>query len=83
MIVFILVIESPEGIIEECKVMQEREIATENIIAWAEDNNIVLDTETTESELYFDEDDEGEYIYRIIDESAGQIRTFSRELESY
>ena len=83
MIVYVLIVESLEGAIEECKVMQEREIATENIIVWAEDNNIILDTENTDSEIYFAEDEEGEFICRIIDENAGQARIFSRELESY
>jgi len=83
MIIHILVIESPEGEIEECKAIREREIATENIISWAEDYGIVLDTEKSESEIYFEEDQEGEYIARIIDENAGQARIFTCELESY
>ncbi len=83
MIVYVLVIESIEGEIEECKVMQEREIASNNLTDWVEEHGIVLDTDVSESEIYFCEDEEGEYIYRIIDHEAGEIRIFTCELESY
>lgn len=83
MIIHVLVIESPEGNIEELKAISEREIASANIISWAEDHDIILDMESTESEIYFEEDEEGEYISRIIDENAGQAIIFHCELESY
>lgn len=83
MLLHVLIINTPDGNIDECNIFEERELASESLLFWAESNNIELDTDVTESEIYFDEDSEGEYISRIIDDNAGQALILSRELESY
>lgn len=83
MIVYVLITESIDGEVEECKVIQEREIASDSLISWAEEHGIILDAESSDSEIYFSEDQEGEYIYRIIDQDIGEARIFTCELESY
>jgi len=81
--IYVFIAESPDGEIETCRTLVEREIATDYIIRWAEDNGISLDPEDGDCEIYLESDDEGDYINQIINENAGRAIIIPCELEEY
>jgi len=81
--IYVFIAESPDGEIETCRTLIEREIATDYMIGWAEDNGISLDPEDGDCEIYLESDDEGDYINQIINESAGRAIIIPCELEEY
>lgn len=79
--VYVVLVESVDEELEQCKVFYDKRKASEFLQDWADDNGIILDKDETESDLYFEEEDgEEEYISQVIDDGVGKIRIIPSEL---
>jgi len=80
---YFFIIESINGDIEEFGATEIRERAIDKLLEWASDNGISLDEADTTAEIYVENDDEGEYISKIIDDEMGKAQIMTCELEDF